>query len=609
MDPIEILTAIRDERGSIVDFRMEAANSALRRSAGRTSTELVGGSLRALFPDIDPQLLVWFADVVETGRPLHRDAVSLQSAIWSGQQRLFDLRGVRVGDADQLMVTWRDITEFGEKSRLLTTSERLYRLVSENTTDVVMVFKDGAIQWASPSSKEILGQKPEHLVGRHWSSFVSDEGDLQSLRDQAVTGARTRTRVRLRSADGSGHWLSVDLSPYLDEDGTRLGTLVSARLIDHEVAAEEEVSSLLRQRNLILARSPIGVFRVRIASDTTFVRDYVSARALELLGIGEECVLASCLLHDPIPDASRSALLDAASTAAHDGTPLVCEIHRADAGQWIRTLAHVERTPDGAYLMDGIVEDATLAKSTEVQLAARADAAALEADQLSRVVKIKSALLSALGHDLRTPLAVIASSSASLLDGDAVVDDDRTELVTHIQASALQLGNLVESLLDAHRLDVGAAGVELGPVDVLEVLEAPLRSAGVAVALDIPDSFPQVVADAGLLERVLDNLLANAVRHSAPGTRPTVLARRTGDRATLQVIQRGEGVPTKRYPELFEPFRRLTDSRDGLGVGLSIALAFTQAMGMELTPEPTPGGGLTMTLTAKVVPDGERADR
>ncbi len=247
-------------------------------------------------------------------------------------------------------------------------------------------------------------------------------------------------------------------------------------------------------------------------------------------------------------------------------------------------------------VIDGTVADVTQAKAFAAQLAEQADSAGLRATELAAIDRTRSALLAALGHDLRTPLAVVASAAAGLRDGN-LTPGQRDELLAHIEGSSRALGSILTDLLDLGRVEAGALPVRLEPVAAVEVLEEPLRQCINCVRLDLPDDLPDVIADQGLLERVLDNLLRNALRHRSREMPVTVAGAASGGRVLLQIIDHGPGVPADSYERMFVPFQRLTDSGpDGIGLGLSIARAFTEAMGGRLTPSETPGGGLTMTV-------------
>lgn len=233
-------------------------------------------------------------------------------------------------------------------------------------------------------------------------------------------------------------------------------------------------------------------------------------------------------------------------------------------------------------------------------LEAEAKAATEQADQLANSLAFKSAVLSAVGHDLRTPLAVLSSSASALDDASNMSDAERAELVDNIQSSAQSLEALVSDLLDAQRIDVGAIEVRSEAVLIWEVLEDALRNLPTAVDLDIPDDFPAIEADAGLLARVLDNLLRNAALHSGSDRNVELVATRQDDHALILVVDHGVGVPEHQFSRLFEPFDRLRNDRPGSGVGLWIAHQFARAMGMTLEPGATPGGGLTMTVKARL---------
>ena len=227
---------------------------------------------------------------------------------------------------------------------------------------------------------------------------------------------------------------------------------------------------------------------------------------------------------------------------------------------------------------------------------------ARRAEELAHIDELRSSLLAAVGHDLRNPLAAITAAASTLRQTDIELDvDDQRELLATIEEHATRLNAIIGNLLDASRLQAGALSVRPRPTALLEVLAGLLLQGGDTVDLAVPDDLPLINADAGLLERVLDNLVANASQHQAPGQRVLVEARADGDRVTIRVIDHGPGVSPARYAEIFAPFQHFGDRvTTGLGLGLAIARGFTEAMGGTLTPSPTPGGGLTMTVSLEV---------
>jgi len=221
---------------------------------------------------------------------------------------------------------------------------------------------------------------------------------------------------------------------------------------------------------------------------------------------------------------------------------------------------------------------------------------AAQAAELAEVDRVRTAILAAVGHDLRTPLASIKAAASSLRAPDvAFSDEDREELLATVEESADRLDDLVENLLAMSRLQAGVLSVQPRPVALDEVVaRALLYAPGAGVRVEVSDDLPLVLADPGLLERVIANLVSNAVR-AAAGGEVTVL----GTAAGLQIIDHGSGIAPADRDRVFAPFQRLDDRRadGGLGLGLAIARGFTEAMGGTLTPSDTPGGGLTMTVT------------
>ncbi|MDX6247397.1 MAG: two-component system, OmpR family, sensor histidine kinase KdpD [Kribbellaceae bacterium] len=234
---------------------------------------------------------------------------------------------------------------------------------------------------------------------------------------------------------------------------------------------------------------------------------------------------------------------------------------------------------------------------------ARLSEAAAEAKPLAEADKLRTALLRAVGHDLRSPLASAKASVTSLRSDDVEwTESERDELLTTADESLDRLARLVDNLLDLSRLQAGVLPVFARPTALDEVLPGALAELGDAAAkvtVDIPHTLPLVAADAALLERVIANLLANAVRHSPEGRPPLVTGSALGDFVEIRIIDRGPGIPAADRDRVFAPFQRLGDTDNTVGVGLGLALArgLTEAMHGTLQPEDTPGGGLTMVVS------------
>jgi two-component system, OmpR family, sensor histidine kinase KdpD len=245
-------------------------------------------------------------------------------------------------------------------------------------------------------------------------------------------------------------------------------------------------------------------------------------------------------------------------------------------------------------------------------------AAALEQGRLTAVAeaarpiaeadRVRTALLAAVSHDLRTPLASAKAAVTSLRSHDVEWDaEDHDELLATADESLDKLARLVDNLLDMSRLQAGALAVFPRPADLAEIVARSLDDLGPAartVTVSIPDRLPEVAVDPGILERVIANLTANALRYSPPGSPPTLSGSVLKDRVELRVIDRGPGIPEEHRDHMFVPFQRLgdTDNTTGVGLGLALSRGLTEAMGGTLEADETPGGGLTMTLSLPAVP-------
>ncbi|MER6627538.1 ATP-binding protein [Streptomyces sp. NPDC000987] len=233
----------------------------------------------------------------------------------------------------------------------------------------------------------------------------------------------------------------------------------------------------------------------------------------------------------------------------------------------------------------------------------------LEADRAKELAegnRIRTALLAAVSHDLRTPLAGIKAAVSSLRSDDVEwSEQDRAELLEAIEDGADRLDHLVGNLLDMSRLQTGTVTPIIRETDLDEVV--PMALGGVpeaGVELDIPETLPMVHVDRGLLERAVANIVENAVKYSPAGEKVLVSASALADRVEVRVVDRGPGVPDEAKDRIFEAFQRYGDSPRGLGVGLGLAVArgFAEAIGGTLTAEDTPGGGLTMVLAVPTAP-------
>jgi two-component system sensor histidine kinase KdpD len=226
---------------------------------------------------------------------------------------------------------------------------------------------------------------------------------------------------------------------------------------------------------------------------------------------------------------------------------------------------------------------------------------------------MRTVLLAAVSHDLRTPLAA-AKAAVSCLRSDDIqlTAEDHAELLTTADESLDQLTRLLASLLDVSRLQAGEMPLFPQPTDLEEIIARSLGGIGPqarAVMVRIPPGLPRVMVDAPIMERVIANLTANALRYSPSGSPPLLTASARGDTVVLRVIDHGPGVPEADRDRVFVAFHRLGDtgSTIGVGLGLTVSRGLTEATHGTLEPEETPGGGLTMAISVLAAPARQAA--
>jgi len=329
------------------------------------------------------------------------------------------------------------------------------------------------------------------------------------------------------------------------------------------------------------------------------VRETYSQRAVSLLRIRDddsEGEIIACIGQNPCAD------VDQADTAVEVGDDEFWMLlsGRQLAARDLRVLGSVAKQAAGLVKQRELTEEAGKAE------------AIAQADELRR------SLLSAVSHDLRTPLAAAKAAVSSLRSDDIDFSaEDTAELLATIEESIDQLTALVGNLLDSSRLAAGVVRPELRRVYLEETVQRALLgvSRGVTgfgrhgidrVKVEVGDAV--AMADSGLLERVLANLIDNALRY-AKDSPVRVTAGQIGDRVLIAVADEGPGIPRGTEDQLFAPFQRLGDNDNsiGVGLGLSVARGFVEAMDGTLSATDTPGGGLTVEIDLAAPPKGAAA--
>jgi two-component system sensor histidine kinase KdpD len=270
---------------------------------------------------------------------------------------------------------------------------------------------------------------------------------------------------------------------------------------------------------------------------------------------------------------------------------------------WVLALHGRPLPPSDRKLVDVFAAQAALAAERD-----RLTREAEQGERLRQADRVRTAVLAALSHDLRTPLSTIKASVSSLRDRSiSWTEVDESELLAAADDAADQLDALLANLLDLSRLETGVIAPLLRPCSVDEVVHQALIGIPADRVRDtLPDDLPLIDTDAGLLERVIANLTSNAVRHTPEGGHVRLLAGLISDdqgrRVQIRVVDHGPGVSLADRDTMFAPFQRLGDvpQGDGVGLGLAVARGLAEAVGAGIEVDDTPGGGLTMIVTVPV---------
>lgn len=359
-----------------------------------------------------------------------------------------------------------------------------------------------------------------------------------------------------------------------------------AALVDRAAGRQREARQASREAELLTLFSGSVLRGADLDALLEKVREAYSQRAVSLIRVrGEQEEVVACVGEAPC------VAVDSADTAIDVG----------DDEFWMLLAGHSLPSADRRVLTLVANKAAGLVRQRKLAVEANRAEAIEKADELRR------SLLSAVSHDLRTPLAGAKAAVSSLRSDEVDFSEaDTAELLATVEESIDQLTALVDNLLDSSRLATGAIRPQFVPVYLEEVVQRALLSIGRGatgfgdggldrVKVDVGDA--SVMADPGLLERVLANLIDNALRY-APESIVRVNAGRVGPTVLINVIDEGPGIPRGSEERLFEPFQRLGDriNKSGVGLGLSVARGFVEAMDGTISATDTPGGGLTVIV-------------
>ena len=497
----------------------------------------------------------------------------------------------------------------------LADAEAMYRTMVERLPAIVYLAapgERGPWRYVSPRIGSILGYAAEEWVADHglWVARIHPNDRDRVLAEEAkcrATGQPLVSEYRMIARDGRVVWLRDEaelVTPSETEPGLLRGVLldVTARK-EAELRLEETTAryqALVEHIPAVLYVDP---------PDESQPTVYVSPQIEGVLGVTAEAYIGDPnlwleLVH---PD-DREALLSQYRTelAARESWAAEYRVVHPDGRiVWFRDVATFLSDEDGRpHLIQGVMTDITEHKLAEEALRQSERLEREAAARLRHLHEMKDIFLAAVSHELRTPLSAILGLSLTL-ERQRLPWDEQVELLGRLAANARKLDDLLRNLLDVDRLSRGLVTAQRRPTDVGKLIGSVVEGLGPDIGRSIVVEVDHVEAsvDPSQVERIVENLIANAIRHTPPGSTVWVRARWDGDGVLILVEDDGPGVPEELRPNIFEPFQRGTNvptHAPGTGIGLSIVAMMADLHGGSVVVEDREGGGASFRVLLPV---------
>lgn len=488
----------------------------------------------------------------------------------------------------------------------LSRAEARYRQLVERVPAITYIAEFGeAGRWSfvSPQIEGMLGYAPEEWMSQPglWYRCLHPDDRAAAMADEQRSiegGEPLSSEYRLVGRDGQVVWIRDEALVQPGEDGAPVLNGVMYNVSGQRQAEEAEREARARFQTLV-EQVPAVVYVDAVDDLSSPV--YMSPQVEMLTGYTvSEWMADSGLWQESLHPEDRDRIMELSHHTNRTGQPFRAEYrlrHRDGTYRWVQDEAVLIRTEDGkAEHWQGIFYDVTERRHAEEALRGHLEHEREAADRLRAIDEMKNAFLAAVSHELRTPLSSVLGYAVTLERPDLEAsEDERRDMTARLAVNARKLERLLSDLLDLDRLARGVLEPQLRPTELAQLVERVIREAELR-GRDIEVSVRPLVAevDAPKVERIVENLVANAVKHTAPEARIWLSVDRHEEGILIRVEDDGQGIPDTLKDLVFEPFRQGKAERGpvpGTGIGLSLVMRFADLHGGRAWVEDRPGGG------------------
>lgn len=540
-----------------------------------------------------------------------------------GQNKTFVPIGYLIGNILLILAAFGILLTYFEKTRNdLKRSEQHLRIITDNMTDMIIkTDPKGIFQYASPSTKELLGYEPSDILGKSIFDLVYDD-DIDMVKEEYQTsfniGSSKRMEYRCRHAEGHYIWVEVISNPLFDEEQNLIGGTACIREITRRKRTEVALRESEERYRQVVEFFPdcIVVYRQnRIV--------FANTAAAMLVGIEDSRQLVGKPMTWYVHPSYKKLVRQKIKTVEKTGEPVALFEFKLVGENSIVIDIEAAATPilfDYGYAVLMIARDITERKKGE-ELRKKVEEKTKQLNEAMELDKLKTEFFANISHELRTPLNIILGTLQlfEMYFGKEHFKDHRSKLVKRIHTmkqNCYRLLRLINNLIDITKIDAGYFDASLRNYNIVSVVEEITLSIGdfiinrgIAFQFDTEVEEKIIACDPDKIERIILNLLSNAVKFTKPGGSIMVNIYDQGDEVIISVKDTGIGIPEDKLATIFERFRQVDGSlaraHDGSGIGLSLVKSLVEMHGGKVKVESEHGKGseFFVVLPAKVIPE------